>query len=117
VLVDVLRSHGRSNAEVAKWCCIAIGYITFDNAENRVKYGSIAGSMEVLVDVLQAHGKNPASTGALQQCCYAIRWLSEGNAANKAKFNALNTIHILEVEVTVMPNDDAYKRDALKQLR
>jgi hypothetical protein len=87
------------------------------NAENRVKYGSIAGSMEVLVDVLKAHGRNPGSEDALERCCWAIRFLSKGNAANKAKFNALNTIHILEVEVTALPNDNGYKRDALKQLR
>jgi hypothetical protein len=117
LLVDVLRAHGRSNAEVARECCEAIVRITTGNAENQVKYGSVAGSVSVLVDLLKAHGRNPASEDALKFCCWAIEKLSEGNFANKVKFNTLKTIHILEVEVTALPNDDRFKQGALKQLR
>jgi hypothetical protein len=117
MLVDLLRYYGRSNAVVAKACCWAIGKITSGNVENQVKYGSIAGSMEVLVDVLQAHGNNQDGEDALLFCCWAIEQLCQSNASNQAKLKSLNVIHVLEYEVTVLDNDAAFKRDALKQLR
>ena len=111
--MDVLRSLGPSNAALAERCCWAIGSTPHGNAENRVKYGAVAGSMEALVDVLKAHGKNPDSNHALVQCCWAIEKLCELNASNVSKLKSLNIIHELQHEVTVYVS---YKSKALNAL-
>ena len=87
VLVDVLRSHGHSNAGVAEECCLAIGWIMGGYVENRVKYGAVAGSMEVLVDVLRSHGRSNAEVAGC--CCDAIGYITAGNAENKGKYGAV----------------------------
>jgi hypothetical protein len=53
----------------------------------------------------------------LEWCCNAIETLCESNGSNVAKLRSLNVIHVLEAEVTVLPSDNRFKRDALVQLR
>jgi hypothetical protein len=98
VLVDVLRSHGRSSAVVAQLCCVAIGHITAGNVENQVKYGSVAGSIEIIVDVLKTYSRIPDVSNA---CCHAIEKLCTSYASNQAKFTSLNIRRILQVDVKV----------------
>ena len=85
--MDVLRSHGRSNAEVAEKCCGAFCWGVYDDAENRVKYGAVAGSMEVLVDVLRSHGCSNAEMA--EKCCVAIGNITYENAENRGKYCAV----------------------------
>jgi hypothetical protein len=69
--------------------------------------------MEVLVDVLKAHGKSEDYRCTLSECCHAIEKLCERNASNVAMLKSLNIIHVLHHEVTV----ECKKYNALNALR
>jgi hypothetical protein len=76
--------HSCINEYVAEKCCWAIANVVDSNDDNRVKYGAVAGSMDMLDDLLKAQGIKPTGISGMTTSCRSIAELCRSNPSNLA---------------------------------
>ena len=75
-------------ASVMEPCCLALGRMTFNNADNRIKAG-IAGAIECVVAAMCAHADN---ADVQKLGCFALNNMTFDNADNKIKAGSAGAV-------------------------
>jgi hypothetical protein len=85
VLVDILKTHGLRNAEIALAASKAVERLV-SNRDNRRWFADVPGSLESLVNVLNAH--DHSNDDVAKTCLWVIRLLANNDAVIRDKFGS-----------------------------